>query len=131
MAGRGFAPRNGDVDIEVEADGKVRGPDLPESYDWPAQTRAWWDNWRRSAQAVRMTDTDWDFMLDTAMLHGELWSGNGAVAPELRLRVAKFGATLEDRARLKMAIVVPEGPSKKKPAAKGKAKLRVVDSQAS
>lgn len=129
MAGRGFAPRNGDVDIEVSSDGKVRGPDLPDAYDWPAQTRSWWQNWRTSAQAVRMTDTDWDFMLDTAMLHAELWSGNGAVASELRLRVAKFGATLEDRARLRMAIVAPE--AKKKPAAKKRTNLRVVDAEAS
>lgn len=130
MAGRGFAPRGGDTEIEVSADGKVRGPDLPEAFDWPAQTRGWWENWRKSAQATRMTETDWDFMLDTAMLHAELWSGNGAVASELRLRVAKFGATLEDRARLKMGIVEPDAKPKRKPSAKGSAKLRVVDAQA-
>jgi len=104
---------------------------LTDGFDWPAPTQSWWENWRRCAQAQRMTDTDWDFMLDTAMLHAELWSGNGAVAAELRLRVAKFGATLEDRARLKMAIVEPE--SKKRPAKKksGAARLRVVDAQVS
>ena len=131
MAGRGFAPRNGDAEIEVAADGKVRGPELPESFDWPERTREWWNTWRTSAQAVKFADTDWEFLLDTAMLHAELWSGNGAVAPELRLRVAKFGATTEDRARLKMAIVEPDAPAKRKPAAKGKAKLRVVDAEAS
>lgn len=125
MAGRGFAPRNADADVELSEDGKVRGPELTDGFDWPAPTRSWWENWRRSAQAQRMTDTDWDFMLDTAMLHAELWSGNGAVAPELRLRVAKFGATLEDRARLKMAIVDPEVKPKKAPVKRGK--LRVVD----
>jgi len=129
MAGRGFAPRNPDAEIEVAADGKVRGPELPESYDWPTQTRTWWENWRTSAQATRMKPTDWDFMLDTAMLHAELWSGNGAVAAELRLRVAKFGATLEDRARLKMAIVEPEAKPKAKPTQRKN--LRVVDAQAS
>ena len=113
MAGRGPTPRNSDVDFELEADGKVRGPELPESYDWPAQTVTWWENWRTSAQSLRMKPTDWDFMLDTAMLHAELWSGNGAVAAELRLRVAKFGATLEDRQRLKMAIVEPDAKPKK------------------
>jgi hypothetical protein len=130
MAGRGFPPRNPDVE-EVSADGKVRGPELPSGFDWPEQTRAWWQNWRTSAQSVRMTETDWDFMLDTAMLHAELWSGNGAVAPELRLRVAKFGATLEDRARLKMAIVAPDAKPKAKSTQRKGAKLRVVDAQAS
>lgn len=129
MAGRGFAPRNGEIEIEVSRDGKSRGPELPGQFDWPEPTRSWWENWRRSAQAQRMSETDWDFMLDTAMLHAELWSGNGAVASELRLRVAKFGATLEDRQRLKMAIVEPE--TKKKPAAKKRTNLRVVDAQAS
>ena len=129
MAGRGFAPSKAEIEIEVAADGKVRGPDLPDSYDWPAQTREWWENWRVSAQSVRFKPTDWDFLLDTAMLHAELWAGNGAVASELRLRVAKFGATIEDRARLKMAIVEPEG--KKVPAKKKSSRLRVVDAQAS
>lgn len=46
--------------------------------------------------------------MDTALLHAELWSGNGAVASELRLRVAKFGATPEDRARLRMSIEDPK-----------------------
>ena len=128
MPGRGFAPSKAEVEIEVAADGKVRGPELPASFDWPSQTCDWWANWRVSAQSVRFKPTDWDFLLDTAMLHAELWSGNGAVAPELRLRVAKFGATIEDRARLKMEIVEPE---KKKPAAKKSSRLRVVDAAVS
>lgn len=130
MAGRGFAPRNQEPEVELSEDGQLRGPDLPDGFDWPAQTATWWENWRRSPQAQQMTATDWDFMLDTARLHAEMWLGDSKVAPELRLRVAKFGATLEDRARLKMAIVEP----KAKPAAKGtpkKGRLRVVDSEAS
>jgi hypothetical protein len=129
MSGRGF-PSRGDAEVELSADGKRRGPDLPENYDWPAQTLVFWENWRHSAQARDMTPTDWDFMLDTAMLHAELWSGNGAVASELRLRVAKFGATIEDRQRMKMAIVEPE--QTKKPARKPRGStLRVVGAQAS
>jgi hypothetical protein len=87
----------------VVADDELRGPDLPD-LDWPAQTRTWWETWRASAQAVKFTPTDWDFLLDTALLHAELWRGNGAVAAELRLRVAKFGATPEDRARLHIQV---------------------------
>lgn len=114
MAGRGPAPkdpakrrrRNADPipTTELSEDGQLRGPELPAGFSWPAPTRAWWQTWRESPQAQALTRTDWDFLLDTALLHAELWSGNGAVAAELRLRVAKFGATPEDRARLRMHI---------------------------
>lgn len=118
MPGRGPAPK---PDAErrrrnkpaipttvVSGDGEVRGPALPAGYDWPAPTRAWWETWRSSPQATTFTDTDWGFLLDTALLHAELWAGNAACASELRLRVAKFGATPEDRARLRMQIGEPE-----------------------
>lgn len=111
MAGRGPAPKGhrsrarDEVEmVKVAADDELRGPDLPDAYDWPAATRTWWATWRASAQAQTFTPTDWDFLLDTALLHAELWRGNGSVAAELRLRVAKFGATPEDRARLHMAV---------------------------
>lgn len=118
MAGRGPAPkdpakrrrRNADpVPTTVVADdGSVHGPELPAGAEWPTQTRAWWETWRSSPQAQTFTDTDWSFLLDTALLHAELWSGNGAVAAELRLRVAKFGATPEDRARLRIQVGDPD-----------------------
>lgn len=81
-------------------------------FDWPGATRRWWDTWRRSPMAQTFTDTDWDFLMDTALLHAELWAGNGAVASELRLRVAKFGATPEDRARLRLQIAEPDAKPK-------------------
>jgi hypothetical protein len=118
MAGRGPAPKdpakrrrtNQDPvpTTVLEVDEEARGPELPGAYDWPAPTRAWWETWRQSPQASAFTSTDWDFLLDTALLHAELWAGNGQVASELRLRVAKFGATPEDRARLRMSIGEPE-----------------------
>lgn len=118
MAGRGPAPK---ADGErrrrnkpaapmtvVAGDGQVRGPELPGGYDWPAPTRGWWETWRSCAQASTFTETDWGFLMDTALLHAELWAGNAAVASELRLRVAKFGATPEDRLRLRLSIESPE-----------------------
>jgi hypothetical protein len=92
----------------VEVDDVVRGPELPGSFEWPDQTRLWWETWRASPQASTFTDTDWSFLLDTAVMHAEFWLGNRALAGELRLRVAKFGATPEDRARLKMSIGDPK-----------------------
>jgi hypothetical protein len=119
MAGRGPAPKNPDERRRrnqsepltvMQADGESHGPDLPEGVDWPDATRDWWDTWRRAPQAQTFTDTDWSFLLDTAVLHMEFWDGDRSVAAELRLRAAKFGATPEDRARLKIAVGEPAKP---------------------
>ena len=116
MAGRGPAPKDPaerrrrnlpDELTVVTADGETHGPDLPDSMEWPSATREWWETWRRSAQASTFTETDWSFLVDTAVLHAEFWLGDRKSAPELRLRVAKFGATPEDRARLKIAVGEP------------------------
>lgn len=91
----------------VTADGGEHGPELPDTYEWPAATLAWWKTWRTCAQASKFTDTDWSFLLDTAVLHAEFWMGNRGLANELRLRAAKFGATPEDRLRLKIEVGDP------------------------
>lgn len=117
MAGRGPAPKdpsqrrrmNKPEQFEVvSADGAIHGPELPTSHYWPDATLVWWETWRKSAMAVKFTDTDWNFLLDTAVLHADFWLGDRKVAPELRLRVAKFGATPEDRARLKVEVGNPD-----------------------
>ena len=119
MAGRGPAPketrsrtrdqkkRESEQTVVVEDD-EVRGPELPEGIDWPDATLEWWDTWRKSPQAQTFTDTDWSFLLDTAVLHMRFWDGDNKVAGELRLRAAKFGATPEDRARLKLSVGQPQ-----------------------
>lgn len=127
MAGTGRAPsgkrgraRDNDVRDIVKSDGKMGGFDLPNDVlpldkngvreEWSSATVRWWENWRRSPQGVKMmTAPDWDFLLDTALIHHNMWrNGRWEFASEVRLRAAKFGATPEDRARLKMDIEVPE-----------------------
>jgi hypothetical protein len=95
-------------------DGEVRGPELPEGVlddeSWHPRTVQWWETWRRSAQAQMFTDTDWEFLLDTALMHHTMWAKQKwEFAAELRLRSAKFGATPEDRMRLRLSIETP-GP---------------------
>jgi hypothetical protein len=116
MGGRGPAPkdpserRRRNVTPElvlVAPDDQVRGPELPDGYEWPDETRSWWQHWRESPQAQTFIETDWSFLLDTALLHADLWLGDRSVAGELRLRVAKFGVTAEDRRRLKLAVGEP------------------------
>ena len=126
MAGRGFAPsgtRSRESDqrrdeaavTTVSPDDSVRGPDLPELDDdaegnprgWPSMTRRWWETWRKAPQSQTFADTDWDFLLETALIHRAFMLGDLKQAAELRLRVAKFGATPEDRMRLRLQIAAP------------------------
>lgn len=132
MAGRGPAPsgtRSRDRDqkrvdagkVTVESDEELRGFDLPELEDdpetgnprgWPRMTQRWWLTWRKSPQAQTFTDTDWDFLLETALIHRAFSLGDTKQAAELRLRVAKFGATPEDRMRLRLQVAPPASEAK-------------------
>ncbi|MFE9300531.1 hypothetical protein [Streptomyces sp. NPDC006856] len=85
-------------DLHIERDGELV------EFVWPARTREWWQMWRDSPQAEHFGSSDWQFLLDTALIHARLWSGEVSAAPELRLRVAAFGATPADRARLRMVF---------------------------
>lgn len=132
MAGPGMAPkaRRADPSADrkrqaefrhLEADGQWRGPELPDGVlpsgeDWHPRTRAWWRTWRESAQATTFTTTDWDFLLDTALMHHTMWTkGRWEFAGEIRLRAAKFGATPEDRMRLKLKVDTPGEESDQAP----------------
>lgn len=84
--------------LEVEKDGELV------EFVWPARTVEWWAMWGSSPLATEFTATDWSELMDTAMLHARFWRGDTRLAPELRLRVAKFGATPEDRARLRITF---------------------------
>ena len=113
----------------IQADGQLVGPELsddvlPDDRVWPEATRVWWETWRRSAQAKTFTETDWSFLLDTAVYHAQFWSGDLSVGPELRLRAAKFGATPEDRMRLKLSVGTPAPAPVKKAAAPRQQKRR-------
>lgn len=83
-------------------------PPLPESMPggepWPSQTLDWWVMWAESPLSAEYTATDWSYLLDTAISHGQLWSGDSKAAAELRLRMERFGATPADRARLRITF---------------------------
>jgi hypothetical protein len=67
-----------------------------------------WRMWQDSPLSADFTSSDWSFLLDTAVLHADFWSGESRVAGELRQRVAKFGATPEDRARLRITFAAAD-----------------------
>ena len=97
-------------------------PDLPDDVEWHARTRDWWAMWRQAPQAETFTTTDWSFLLDTALMHHAMWSkGQWTLAAEVRLRVAKYGATPEDRARLRMVFADADEKDEKRAAKSGQA----------
>ena len=115
MAGPGRVPKENlsreadtkrrDADItKVSADGILRGSPLPKDITWHPRTKAWWQSFRTSPLAQGFTESDWDFLLDTALLHTAMWEGATNLAAEIRLRVSAFGSTPEARLRLKLKI---------------------------
>lgn len=115
MAGRGPAPKHHSVrarrnkaNVTTLRAVDSTQPDLPDEIPWPEATQRWWAMWATAPQADDFGPTDWDFLIDTALIHADVWSGNLDRLNELRIRVAKFGATPEDRARLKMQYAEAE-----------------------
>ncbi len=121
MAGNGPAPkpaskrarRNKDqVETKVlPAVGVIEQPPLPDSIAWHPRTVEWWEAWGRAPQALggMFADSDWSFLMDTALIHHEVWTnGDLRLMPELRLREAKFGVTMEDRLRLRITFADAE-----------------------
>lgn len=137
MAGHGPAPkpasrraRSNTDPIPSRALRLVRepAPELPslgvdkdgEQIPWHPRTLDWWSMWSRSELAKDFTATDWSFLIDTALMHHAMWGkGQWTLAAEVRLRVAKFGATPEDRARLR--IVFADADEKDEKATRRKA----------
>ena len=143
MAGRGPRPkdpgrrarRNGDpVPLRIIHAEPVEQPELPDfaierdgelvEFVWPARTVEWWQMWRDSPLSTEFTETDWSELLDTAVLHARYWRGEVRHAAELRLRVAKFGATPEDRARLRITFAQADEAEGKSDRPAGQARER-------
>jgi hypothetical protein len=120
MAGHGPPPKDADrrargnrsnkVDIlrVVHQAQKVEPLTLPAGEDWHPQTIRWYQTWIDSPLSEHFTSTDWQYLLETAFIQNRFWAGNMQVAGELRLRAAKFGATPEDRARLRIQVVTAD-----------------------
>ncbi|AEW94031.1 MULTISPECIES: phage terminase small subunit [Streptomycetaceae] len=66
--------------------------------------RRFWRTWARAPQTATWVETDWAELEITAKLVDALYMGDLKLAPEIRQRVAKWGATVEDRARLRMSL---------------------------
>ena len=98
-------PELPEFDVQIEVDGEMTS----QRFVWPESTRRWWSTWGAEPMAQDFTATDWDFLLDTALIHAKVWgAGDLKLLNELRLRVAKMGATGEDRARLRITYAAAD-----------------------
>jgi hypothetical protein len=125
MAGRGFPPKSPDRRAGKQKDHtaqtvlrseSVEPPALPERYAEIPEVAQWWETWVFSPQAEVFGSTDWQFLLDTLPLVAAYYEGNLKVAAELRLRMASYGATPADRARLRMTFAQADQADAKRPA---------------
>lgn len=99
---------------------KAPAPELPERFTvnvgaklvnmkYPEQTRIWWDHWVNSPLNGGFTVHDWDYLLVTASVHARVVLGiDNRCFAELRQREAKYGATPEDRAKLRIVTVTAD-----------------------
>ncbi|MFG3176596.1 hypothetical protein ACGFZC_16230 [[Kitasatospora] papulosa] len=69
-----------------------------------AGARRFWQTWATSPQAGNWAETDWAELEITVKLVDAFYQGDVKLAGEIRQRVAKWGATTEDRARLRMSL---------------------------
>jgi len=109
--------------MEIAYDGVKRGAALPmlENGDWCDRTIAWWETWRMSPQAQLMGETDWDAMLEAALIHNQIWSNQGLLKPaelatlvkQLHAILQNYGLTYGDRLklRIKLADDIPDKTS--------------------
>jgi hypothetical protein len=82
----------------VERDGQLT------EFAWPAVTREWWAMWNQSPLNEDLTEADWDFLAQTAVLHARFWDGDMRVAAELRIRQDAYGVTPAARAKLRIVF---------------------------
>ena len=76
-------------------------------FSWPKATQDWWAMLSQyHPLAPEFTRLDWSYLAETALIHAHFWKGDLKLAPELRLREAKYGFTPEDRARLRLTFAV-------------------------
>lgn len=111
LAGHG-ARKKRESQMTVLVSDPVAQPPLPDcrpgGEDWPEQTVRWWAMWKDDPLAAEFREVDWAELLDCALIHAEVWSGNVRMANELRLRTQMFGTTAESRARLRIQFAAAD-----------------------
>ena len=69
-------------------------PELPSEVVWSERTRAWWASLGSVPGVDGWNGADWQFALDTALLHDAVWNGGELkYLQELRQREQALGIT--------------------------------------
>jgi hypothetical protein len=103
------------ITLPRRTDDKLIGPDLPKGKAWHEETKKWWDTWRKHPIAPMLEETDWNTLKRTAILHSDFWFGllpptqQVSYAAEIRRVETMYGATVEDRLKLRMKFVDSDG----------------------
>jgi len=77
---------------------------------YPPETVTWWNAWVNSPLNDGFTVNDWNYLLEVSVIHAQFWLDIDRMkcAAELRQRMANYGATPADRARLRIITVTAE-----------------------
>ncbi|MGW0087841.1 phage terminase small subunit [Streptomyces sp. NPDC003328] len=89
--------------------------------------KRFWKTWSTAPQTATWVDTDWAELEITTKLVDEFFKGDTKLAGEIRQRVAKWGATVEDRNRLRMKIEDSENDPDNEGPADGPPETQVTD----
>lgn len=81
-------------------------PNLPPGL--PEATKEWWRITSRMPHAALWDDSDWEFALNTALIHAAFQSGEFKYAPELRRWMDRLGTTMDARRMLRIRYIDPE-----------------------
>lgn len=89
---------------------------LPEGDEWHPATLRWWARWCESPLASNLPAVDWSELEACAVLHHEFMRKRSfTLGSELRLRMAKWGATPEDRQRLRIITTDADEKEERRP----------------
>jgi hypothetical protein len=107
------------IEVSRVAPGLLPDDLLPTGEVWHPATVRWWTRWTESPLADNLPAVDWSELEATAVLHHEFMRKRSfTLASELRLRMQKYGATPEDRARLRIQIADADAKDEKRAPAK-------------
>ncbi|QPB11795.1 hypothetical protein [Cutibacterium phage PAVL33] len=71
-------------------------PELPDSRDWCGETRRWWRVWGEDSRAQYVSDEEWLFLMDAAVIHDCVWrEGRADLVASLRAHVKAFMGMLD------------------------------------
>lgn len=71
-------------------------PELPDSRDWCGETRRWWRVWGEDSRASYVSDEEWLFLMDAAVIHDVVWrEGRADLVASLRAHVKAFMGMLD------------------------------------